>query len=202
MTNRQFGFTLQKNKKDAPMEVKNFVELVLESRGVVIMISLDVKGAFDTASWQSILHGLKELNCTRSLYSLSKGYFSDRIAVMTTNNVRVERRITKGCPQGSCCGPGFWNVLYNSLLNLDLTSHLKAIAFADDLMILTRGETVVQAENYMNLEMRKIQEWDRNNKITFRENKSKVMLMTCRRRREKKVIEIYVNNKSYNRLTV
>ena len=39
-------------------------------------------------------------------------------------------------------GTGLWNVLYNSLLNLDLTSHSKAIAFADDLMILTRGETV------------------------------------------------------------
>ena len=41
-------------------------------------------------------------------------------------------------------------------MNLDLTSHSKAIAFADDLMILTRGDSVVEAENYTNLEMRKI----------------------------------------------
>ena len=110
------------------------------------MTSLDVKGAFDTASWQSILHGLKELNCPRNLYNISRGYFSHRIAVMTTNNVSVKRRITKGCPQDSCCGPGFWNVFYNFLLNLDLTSRSKAIAFAD-LMILTRGDSVVEAEN-------------------------------------------------------
>jgi len=110
------------------------------------------------------------------------------------NNVSVERIITKGCQQGSCCGPGFWNVLYNSLLNLDLTSHSKAIAFANDLMILTRGDSVVEAENYMNLEMRKIQEI--NNKLTFSENKSKVMFMTHRKRREKKEIEIDVNNKT------
>ena len=113
---------------------------------------------------------------------------------MTTNNVSVKRRITKGCPQGSFCGPGFWNVPYNFLLNLDLTSHSKAIAFADDLMILTRGDSVVGAENYTNLEIRKIQEWAINNKLTLSENKSKVMLMTCRRR-GKKEIEIYVNNK-------
>jgi len=48
-------------------------------------------------------------------------------------------------------------VLYNSILTLELTSHSIAIALADDLLILTRGETVVEAENYMNLEMRKIQ---------------------------------------------
>ena len=119
---------------------------------------------------------------------------------MTTNNVSVKRRITKGCPQGSCCGPGFWNVLYNSSLNLDLTSHSKAIAFADDLMILTRGDSVVGTENYTNLEIRKIQEWAINNKRTFSENKSKVMFMTRRRRREKKEIEMYVNNKTLQKV--
>jgi len=43
------------------------------------------------------------------------------------------------------------------MLTLKLTSQPIAIAFADDLLTLTRGETVVEAENYMNLEMRKIQ---------------------------------------------
>jgi hypothetical protein len=52
----------------------------------------------------------------------SVGDILARIAVKTTNNVSVKRRITKGCPQGSSCLPGFWNVHYNSLLNLELTS--------------------------------------------------------------------------------
>jgi hypothetical protein len=47
----------------------------------------------------------------------------------------------------------------------------------------------------MNLEMRKILEWAQNDKLKFNENKSKVMLMSGRRRREKKEIEIYLNNK-------
>ena len=75
------------------------------------MTNLDVKGAFDAAFWPSTLHGLKELSCPRNLYNISKGYFSHIMAVMTTNNVSIKRRVTKGHPQGSCCGPGFWNVL-------------------------------------------------------------------------------------------
>jgi hypothetical protein len=47
-------------------------------------------------------------------------------------------------------------LLYNSLLKLELRSHSIAIAFADDLILLIRGELVVEAENYMNLEMGKI----------------------------------------------
>jgi hypothetical protein len=67
---------------------------------------------------------------------------------------------------------------------LELTSRSKAIAFADDLIILTRGETVAEAENYMNLELRKIQEWVQNNKIKFNENKPNVMLMTRKKRKK------------------
>jgi hypothetical protein len=100
-----------------------------------------------------------DLRCPRKLYNFSKGYFSNKTAVMNPNSITIERRVTKGCPQVSCCGPGYWNVLYNSMLSLELTSHSKAIPFADDLIILSRGETVVEAENYMNLEMRKIQNW-------------------------------------------
>ena len=76
--------------------------------------------------------------------------------------------------------------MYNSLLKTELTSYSTVIAFADDIIILTRGKSVVEAENYMNLEMKKIQKWAQNNKLQFNENKLQVMLLTRRKRRWKK----------------
>jgi len=46
----------------------------------------------------------------------------------------------------------------------------------------------------MNLELRKISDWARNNKLNFNENKSKVMLISCRKRKEDKEVGIYLNN--------
>jgi len=123
-------------------------------------------------------------------------FFKNRTAVITTNNYSIERTITKECPQGSCSGPGFWNVLYNSLFILELTSRSKAIAFAEDLIIQTIGETVTEAENYTNLDLRKIEEWAQNNKMKFNENKSKIMIITRRKWKEKKDIALYINNKT------
>jgi len=60
------------------------------------------------------------------------------------------------------------------------------IAFADDLIILTEGESIVEAENYTNLELRNTSDWAQKNKLTFNENKSKVMLMSRRKRKEKR----------------
>jgi hypothetical protein len=153
-------------------------------RKVVVMTSLDINGAFDAVWWPSILNGLKDLGYPRNLYNLSKGYFSQRTAVMSTN-ISIERSVTKGCPQESC-GPGFWNQLYNSLHKLEFTSHLQAIAFADDLLILTKGESIIEAENCMNFELRKISDWAQNNKLKFNEHKSKVMLMFRRKRKKEK----------------
>jgi len=76
---------------------------------------------------------------------------------MTTNNNSIERSVTKGRPQGA--DPAFGTCF---------TSHIKVIAFADDLIILTKGESIVETENYMNLEWRKISDWAQNNKLKFK----------------------------------
>ena len=49
MNDNQFGVTPQKSTADAAMTVKQFIEPELERRRVIIMTSLDVKGAFDAA---------------------------------------------------------------------------------------------------------------------------------------------------------
>jgi len=66
--------------------VKVFVEDGLRE-GLITILSLDVKGAFDAAWWPSILMTLKEFNCPRNLYNLTKSYFSQRTAVMSINTV-------------------------------------------------------------------------------------------------------------------
>ena len=116
------------------MVAKGFAHAHLLQRNVVIMTSLDIQGAFDAAWWPAILNNLRDFQCPRYLYNLARSYFSDRVAIMCDNTYRKERKVTKGCPQGSCCGPGFWYILYNALLSLEFTSHTKVIAFADDLV--------------------------------------------------------------------
>jgi hypothetical protein len=98
-----------------------------------------------------------------------------------------------GFPQGSCCRPGFWNVLYNALLNLEFSSNTKITAFADDLAILTHGKTLSEAEVYANSDLAKIENWARENKMQFNESKSKAILIT--RKRSRNEINIYLNNR-------
>ena len=69
----------------------------------------------------------------------------------------------------------------------------RAIAFADDLLIAVKARTVAEVENFTNMEMNKITKWSKENKLNFNYQKSKVMLIS-RRRKERKAIDIYLNN--------
>jgi hypothetical protein len=184
MNHNHFGFTPKKITTDAAMAVKEFVEKGLRQGLITILVSLDVRAAFDAAWWASILKTLIDFNCPRNLYCLTKSYLSESTSVMTTNTLQVEREVSKGCPQGPCCGPGLWNIQYNSLLKLEFRKQTKAVAFADDLLIAVKAERKRETENIANIGMYKILTWAKNNKLNFNEEKSKLMVTSRRKRKQ------------------
>jgi len=184
MNNNQYGFTPQKSTTDAAMTVKNVVTDGLTAGHVLVIVSLDVKGAFDAAWWPAILNGLRAYECPNNLFNLATSYFTQRSAYLTTNNYRIQREGCKGCRRGLCCGPGLWNIVYNTILNLNFTKRTTTVAFADDLLLIVTGESVREAENFANIEMSKIKAWSKRNKVGFNVAKSKTMLISRRKRRK------------------
>jgi hypothetical protein len=76
---------------------------------------------------------------------------------------------------------------------LNYAKWTRAIAFADDLLIAVKAATVAEVENFTNMEMSKNTQWSEENKFHFNVKKSKVMLIS-RRRKERKAIVMYLNN--------
>ena len=110
MNENQFGFIQQESTIDAAKAIKDFVEEGLAAGEVIALVSLDVQGVFDAAWWPGIQKELWECGCPKNIYGLTKGYFIHRTASLSTNNLRTEKEISRGCPKGLCCGPGFWNL--------------------------------------------------------------------------------------------
>jgi hypothetical protein len=75
------------------------------------------------------------------------------------------------------------------------------VAFADDLILAIRAYSTKGAENYSNGELSKITAWSKNNKIKFNEEKSSVMLISRRKRKEPKAPNVYLNNKKLKQVT-
>jgi 5'(3')-deoxyribonucleotidase len=104
----------------------------------------------------------------------------------------IETTVNKGCPQGSCSRPGYWNIQYNSLLNLKYAKWKRAIAYADDLLIAVKAATGSEVENFTNMEMSKITQWSKENKLHFNDKKSSHA--DVKKTQKRKAIDIYLNN--------
>jgi hypothetical protein len=137
LKSNQYSFIHQRGTVEAAIAVKEIIGENLKQKNCISVVGLDVQGAFDAVWWPSILRNLKELKCPKNLFNLSGSYFSNRMASLYGNMLKIEKPVTMGCPQGSCSGPGFWNILYNMLHNMDFTHRTRMIAFADDQLVLT-----------------------------------------------------------------
>ena len=78
---------------------------------------------------------------------------------------------------------------------MEFSHRTRVIAFADDLLVLTRGKSALDAENYANHDLKKIENWARENKMHFNENKSNILLVTKKTSRDSRILNIYLNNK-------
>jgi len=70
LNENQYGFIPQRSTVDAAMAAKGLAQANLQQRNFVIMISLDVRGAFDAAWWPSILRNLRDPRCPRNMYTI------------------------------------------------------------------------------------------------------------------------------------
>jgi hypothetical protein len=110
----------------------------------------------------------------------------EREAFITINSHSMRKKITKGFAQESCCGPILWNIQYDKVHNLQFTDHTRVVAFADDLILMIRADSISEAENLENVKMGKIEMWTEKNKSKFNEEKTQVTLMTRSKRKEQK----------------
>ena len=146
MNENQFGFRPQKSTIDAAMVVKEFVQDSLATRDVIALMSLDVQGSFDAGWWPAVLKEMRDCGSPKILYKLTKSNFTERTTILATNSIRMEKQLSRGCPQGACSAPGYWNLQYNSLLKIKYMDRTKVVAYADDLIMATRGVSIRAVE--------------------------------------------------------
>lgn len=107
--------------------------------------------------------------CPRKFYKILSNYFVDRTAGVYTENTSVIIPVTRGCPQGSCSGPVLWNLMYNSLLNMQnkLPGDSLIQGYADDTVILVRHRNRDILEKLANEAILLVSNWSDSMKLNI-----------------------------------
>lgn len=191
LNDRQYGFRRGRSTVDAISKIMEIVERSstgpLYKRQLCAVVALDVKNAFNTAKWDIIVGALHRKKTPKYIIRIVQSYLSRRQLIYGDNNVRT---VTCGVPQGSVIGPLLWNLMYDSLLDVNTghnttQSSTTLVAFADDVAVITTGRTTLQLEVATNGALEAVADWMRKNGLELSAHKTEAIILTNKRAYQK-----------------
>lgn len=178
----QFGFRKGRSTVDAIRTVVHAMQTAQKQqrRGnrYCAVVTLDVKNAFNSASWAAIADSLHRLRVPEYLCQILKSYFQNRRLIYETDAGKRSVAITAGVPQGSILGPTLWNVMYDEVLKLSLPRGVKVVGFADDVALLVIGETREEVEVLATEAIDTVEDWMREKKLSLAHHKTEIVVIS------------------------
>ena len=170
----QFGFKSNSSTEDALQRLRELVAQGNEKYTLALLF--DISGAFDNVWWPDIFVALKRRNCPKNIYWLMRNYFEDRTVKIVGNYKEAEKRVSKGCPQGSVLGPSCWNLIFDDLLIMLENRGIETIAYADDLLVVIHGRSRKDLENAGQETASMVENWCKLHKLELSRKKSEMIL--------------------------
>lgn len=181
---QQFGFRRGCQTVDAVISVLDIAREAKSQRKICAAITLDVRNAFNSASWQLILEELRKREMDESLITIIASYLSERKLLLETKEGVKYSSINSGVPQGSVLGPTLWNILYDSLFKIKLPEEATLVGFADDVVLIIKAKNEEILTNTANRSLLRVSDWMESKHLELAPEKTEAVVLTSRRKME------------------
>jgi hypothetical protein len=141
----------------------------------VIGTFLDITGAFDNVSWGPLMKQLERIGASLRTLRIVESYLTNRRAHLTLEGRTYQKKLERGCPQGSQLGPTLWKIAMSELLAMPNEENVKVIAYADDIVILVGATRHGTAVKRTEMHIDKVIKWASTYKLSFSQTKTQVL---------------------------
>ena len=174
LCHHQYGFLPNRSTEHNLMQIVNFVSKALNDGQYCIGVFLDLRKAFDVCSHDILLKKLKRMGVKGTAYTWFMNYLSGRSQKVDINgNMSDALNLAISVLQGSILGP----ILFLCYINdFYMCTTLFSVLFADDTTCLAKGKKLNELTNYVNIELQKIANWFRANKMAVNTSKTKFIV--------------------------
>lgn len=173
LSDRQYGFRLQKSSEDALNYLTTQVTTCLDDGRRCVGVFLDLARAFDTVSVTMLIKKLEFYGIRGLPLQWFRSYLTERCqSVRVGEYLSKELPITFGVPQGSVLGPTLFIIYMNDIFSAS-ASRADLVCYADDTAALFYGNTWNDVLRSAEAGMNVLKQWLDNNLLTLNLKKTK-----------------------------
>lgn len=172
----QYGFRAGRSCVQAAQVLMEEV-IDADKQGEFCLLSfLDLRSAFDTVNIPRLLQKLEAVGIKNNDLSLISSYLSDRTLRYRDNEGEFSgrRTISIGVPQGSLLSPLLYTIYSNDLLTQ--THSVKTVAFADDLVQISRSRDLEKLKMNTQQTLHNTMKWLHKNGLILNLKKTKYII--------------------------
>lgn len=175
LSERQFGFRAHRSTEDAISLLVNVISSNLDNNINCIGVFLDLAKAFDTVSRPILLKKLEKMGIRGVSLAWFDSYLSERSQLVKVDcHSSGLDKVDFGVPQGSVLGPTLFLIYINDIHKISLPQ-AEIICYADDTVILFKGDTWESAFAAAEKGMSNAACWFRDNLLTLNSKKTKFL---------------------------
>ncbi len=189
----QHAFRAGRSCESALSAVVDRLERAIHQGHYGLVVSLDIKGAFDGLQITSIKKGFQEKGVSEHITNWYINFLSNRQARISLKGHSISRWLTQGVAQGGVLSPLAWNIAFDGLLKLINMDGALGIGFADDGAIILVGPDPKTLKTLAQQALDRAVEWGNQNGLTFCSAKTKVVLFHRKKHHAKYPANITMN---------
>ena len=170
----QYGFQRNKSTVHNLLNLANFVAKEINEKKLVVGVFLDLKKAFDVVDHDILLKKLEYLGIRGDSLKWFASYLEGRTQLVEIDGeLSSSRKLDISIFQGSILGP----ILFICFINdIHTVTNLLTLLFADDTAALKSGFDIKQVIDDVNVELNKLANWLRANRMACNVNKTKYII--------------------------
>ena len=189
-----FSYTEGLSTETALHRVVHFIEKSIAIDNVVIIVFMDISGAFSNTSISSLIRDLAETGIEEELLYWTAHLLSNRVTTAQLGDCKAEKDTTMGTMEGGIKSPVIWNIKISKCADkFPERGPNKFTGYADDAGLKSAGICVQTVGDTIQSGIKIMEEWATENKLTFNADKTKAMLFTIRKNCKKP--NLYMNGK-------
>lgn len=180
---RQHGFRLGRSTIGAIEDVIEGVKAVQAgnhfSKRIVLLATLDVRNAFNSATWADMIDALEvRFSAPAYITRMIRSYLRDRVLIYKNSGRTRKKQITAGVAQGSILGPELWNISYNDILLTEMPHDTYLVGYADDIVAVIVARDTEEAQSKLTQVMLRTKTWLDSHNLKLATEKTELLIVT------------------------